>query len=295
MNSPATVMITRRCSQRTFLFRPSPAVTEMYRYLLAVLSSQYGIQVHAAVLMSTHEHLVITDPAGRRSEFLQAFHRMVANTLKVMVGWRGEVFDGRPTSMVQLLTPEAVVEKVAYLAANPVEAGLVRHARDWPGVQTLPAQLGRARWTLRRPGVYLDPENPSWPQTASMELIHPEVTGMTPAAFRDAVSEEMERLEQAAREKLIAEGRRFAGRKAVLRASRFKRAMSWEEKGALNPTFATGRGQREVFFEAVRQLRTFRHAYREAMRAWVQGNREVLFPAGTLQMQTLHQVRVAPS
>ena len=98
---------------------------------------------------------------------------------------------------------------------------------------------------------------------------------------------------------LLAEGRRFAGRKAVLRASRFKRAMSWEEKGALSPTFATGRGQRDIFFEAVRQLRAFRQAYRqayrEAMAQWVQGHREVVFPAGTLQMHTLHQVRVAPS
>ena len=87
----------------------------------------------------------------------------------------------------------------------------------------------------------------------------------------------------------------FAGRKAVLRASRFKRATSWEEKGVLNPTFASGRGQRQVFFEAIRQLRAFRHAYREAMKQWVQGHREVVFPAGTLQMHTLHQVRVAPS
>ena len=46
---------------------------------------------------------------------------------------------------------------------------------------------------------------------------------------------------------------------------------------------------------SVRQLRAFRQAYREAMAQWVQGNREVVFPAGTLQMHTLHHVRVAPS
>ena len=37
---------------------------------------------------------------------------------------------GSRTSIVELLTPEAIVEKVAYLVANPVEAGLVQHARD---------------------------------------------------------------------------------------------------------------------------------------------------------------------
>ena len=40
--------------------------------------------------------VLVSDPQGRCSEFLQDFHRMVANTLKVMVGWRGEVFDGAP-------------------------------------------------------------------------------------------------------------------------------------------------------------------------------------------------------
>ena len=45
----------------------------------------------------------------------------------------------------------------------------------------------------------------------------------------------------------------------------------------------------------IRRSGTFRQAYREAMAQWVQGHREVVFPAGTLQMHTLHQVRVAPS
>ena len=66
LNRPATVMITRRSSQRTFLFRLSKAVREMYLYLLAVTAGQYGIEVHAVVLMSMHEHLVVSDPHGRR-------------------------------------------------------------------------------------------------------------------------------------------------------------------------------------------------------------------------------------
>jgi len=79
-------MITRRTSQRTLLFRPSKQVNEMYVYLLAVLSQKYAIDVHAAVLMSTHEHLVISDPLAQRSAFMQEFHRLLANCLKNHIG-----------------------------------------------------------------------------------------------------------------------------------------------------------------------------------------------------------------
>jgi len=196
--------------------------------------------------------------------------------------------------VVELTTPAAIVEKAAYVMANPVEAGLVFHARDWPGVQTTPAQLGAARWSAPRPGVYLDPDNPAWPKTATLALVHPERSHMGPEEFRTQVRDELQQREQAARERLRSEGRRFAGRRAVLTTSRYSRATSWEARGSLTPTFATGRGQRDAYLLAAHSLRTFRQAYRDALAQWVQGHREVLFPAGTLKMHTLHQVRVAP-
>ncbi len=294
LNRPGSFMITRRVTQRTFLFRPSQQVRDMYVYLLAVLSQKYGIEVHAAVLMSSHEHLIVSDPLAQRSAFMQEFHRLVANCLKNLLGWSGEVFDGAKPSVVELTTPEAIVQKTAYLMANPVEAGLVFHARDWPGVQTTPAQLGTARWTAPRPGVYLDADNPAWPRRATLSLVHPENSHMAPEDFRAQVQDELQQREQAAREKLRAAGRRFAGRKAVLKTSRYKRATSWEERGSLNPHFATGRHQGEAYRLAVRTLRAFRQAYHGAMALWIQGQRDVVFPAGTLKMHTLHGVRVAP-
>ena len=143
--------------------------------------------------------------------------------------------------------------------------------------------------------MYLDANNPSWPKQATLSLVHPQGSQMSPLDFRCQVQEELSQREHAAREKLRAEGRRFAGRKAVLKTSRYKRATSWEERGSLNPHFATGRNQGEAYVRASRTLRAFRQAYHGAMALWVQGQRDVVFPAGTLQMHTLHQVRVAPS
>jgi hypothetical protein len=81
--------------------------------------------------MSTHSHEVITDVRGRYPLFLQTLHRNLALCTKAYRGWPEEVFNKRSTSVHALLTPEAMMESIAYLIANPVEAGAVRYAKDW--------------------------------------------------------------------------------------------------------------------------------------------------------------------
>jgi hypothetical protein len=61
---------------------------------------------------------------------------------KALRGWPEEVFNKKSTGVHALLTPESIVESIAYLIANPVAAGAVRYARDWPGAQTLAAEVG---------------------------------------------------------------------------------------------------------------------------------------------------------
>jgi hypothetical protein len=42
-----TVMVTRRTLRRHHLFRPDPAIRQLYLYTLAVCARQFGILVHA--------------------------------------------------------------------------------------------------------------------------------------------------------------------------------------------------------------------------------------------------------
>ena len=44
----------------------------------------------------------------------------------------------------------ATIEALAYLIANPVEAGAVRYAKDWPSAQTLPRDIGARVVTVKR-------------------------------------------------------------------------------------------------------------------------------------------------
>lgn len=97
-------MITRRTLRRTHLLRPDRELNNLFVYCLAVASQRFAIRVHAAVLMSTHEHLIVTDTRGQLPRFLQDFHRIFALGIKVLRKWEGAVWDHEKTSVVELRT-----------------------------------------------------------------------------------------------------------------------------------------------------------------------------------------------
>jgi hypothetical protein len=261
---------------------------------VAVLAKRHGILVHAVTLMSTHEHLVLTDTRGTLPLFLRELHRMVALMMKVLRKWEGAVWDHERPSVVHLRTPQAVIEKLAYVMANPVAAGLVRRASDWPGVSTRPDELGTASWTVARPELYLDADNPMWPEQATLQLTMPSALELTDTQVRRAVSDELRALETQALASVRSRGMSIVGAERVRKGSPFKRAKSWEPLRGRNPSFAVGKDQPEAFREAVQALRAFRQAYRAALTQWRNGVRNVLFPSGTWLMQWLHRAAVAP-
>jgi REP element-mobilizing transposase RayT len=288
-------MITRRTLRRHHLFRPDSAIRELYLYTLALCARQFGILVHAVTLMSTHEHLIVTDPQGRYPDFLRRLHRLVSLGTKVLRKWEGPTWDHEPSSVVRLLTEQAVVEKLAYVMANPVQAGLVRHARDWPGITVLPHELGRRLWTVKKPEAYFDPKNRQWPDTVELSLTLPQSLQQSygPQVAREAVGVELERQERLAHQEVKARGWRVLGAQRVRRLSPYRRATSFELLRDRNPTFAVGRGQKKVFLRAVAELCAFRHAYRRALEQWRAGLRSVVFPQGTWCMCRVHGVALA--
>ena len=123
-----TWALSRRTTRRYFLLNPDQAreLERCYWYCLGLAARRFEVVVHAGCLMSTHSHEVVTDVQGVLPRFLQEFHRLLALSTKALRGWPGEVFDKRSTGQHELLTPEATIEALAYLVANPVEAGAVR-------------------------------------------------------------------------------------------------------------------------------------------------------------------------
>src|SRR6185295_147507 len=124
----------------------------------AVASARFGVIVHGYVTMSTHVHLVVTDVEGRLPSFVAMFHRLVAMATKVLRKWDGAVWDAAQTSYVRLETREAVLDKLAYVIANPVADGLVRTANEWPGAKSCVGELGTGVQRAARPDAWLDTE-----------------------------------------------------------------------------------------------------------------------------------------
>ena len=291
----ATYVLTRRTIRRYHLFAPDAETRQIFLYCLAIAAQRTGVLVHVVTLMSTHPHIVVTDVEGRLPEFLHHLNRHVALAMKVLRKWEGEVWDHRGPSVVELRTPEAVVQESAYSIVNPVAAGLVRSAKDWPGVTTRPSEIGTAVWRIARPVQYFSANDEKWPPVVELRLAMPhaaEELGVTDEQFRELVAEEVAKQEKAAHAKVKELGWAFLGADRCLKLSPFRRARSWEPIRDRNPTFAVGRGKREAFFEAVRRLRAFRLEYRQRLEAWRAGERSAPFPAGTWLMRHRHGAAV---
>lgn len=289
----ATYLVTRRTVLRHHLLRPDARMRELIVYALGVCAARYGVHVHGFCTMSTHIHLVVTDEGGRLPFFLAQFHRIVALATKVMRKWEGAMWDHAQTSLVRLVSPQAVIDKLGYTLANPVEAGLVRYASDWPGAKSRIDELGGGLLRAPRPSAWFDPRPGAWPEWADLRLEAPAGVGpRTVDAWREAVAASTDEHERRGRAEVEARGGHFLGARRAETVSPYERAKSVEATRERNPTFALGRVA-GAFAAAARALRAFREAHRAALVAWRAGVRDIVFPLGTWWMAQAHAVVVA--
>ena len=147
------VFVTSRIVARFFLMRPDREMNDAFGYLLAVYGAKYNIRLHAACVQSTHWHAVLSDPYGLLPAFLRDFNRGLANFIKAHRGWRGTVFQAHP-NVVHLRTSAAIVDKIGYTLANPVAAGAVHHASEWPGFRSCISDMDGHEVRYTRPTKY---------------------------------------------------------------------------------------------------------------------------------------------
>jgi len=280
----ATSLVTRRCAYGRFRLHPSPLRNRAFGYSLARAARATGVQIHAACVMSNHYHLVVTDTRATLPRFFQLLDAELAKVLNVLDGQDESVWKGGSYNAVHLDGLDVIVEKSAYALANPVAAGLVRHGRQWPGIWLLPEHDGRP----------IEFERPDWyfkaagltPPRARLQLRAPSGVASL-QSFRDMVLARLEAHEEAAAERIG----RFVGR-AKLRKQRIldqpRRSLPLR---TLNPRFAARDPGRRI--ELARQLKSFLAAYREALEAWQEGLRDIVFPPGTYWMRVHHGVACA--
>jgi REP element-mobilizing transposase RayT len=286
-----TLLITRRCLNRMFLLRPSTLTNQVVGFVLAVMAERYEIAVHAYCVLSNHLHLVLTDVKGNSPAFMRDFCGVLARSLNAMHGRWENFWAPGSYSAVTLVSPADVLDKVAYVLANPAAAGLVQTGARWPGLWSAPERIGGATIHVKRPKHFFRAEGPM-PEVARLQLTCPPGFASV-EAFREALGAKVAELEREAARKLSDEGRTFLGVAKVLAQRPEARPATGEPRRGLSPRIAARDKWRRI--EAIGRLKGFLASYRAAWEAFVRGARRTVFPHGTYWMRVTYGASCAPA
>ena len=322
-------LITRRVNAFRCRLRPGEDVRSVVVYCLARAARRHQIEVIAFAIMSTHLHLVVRDPKGVLPRFCHEFFPNASRALNFAQETGGVLFEPGSYRRQTLETAKAIYKEIAYTIANPVAAGLVNDPRRWPGLITLPGDLGKRTYRARRPKFFRDPyvksdgkitgdadereehrkhnepgsdpKEPMWDEeslTLSLPHLLPDGTSSKGrgAEVRKAAADWLAReLEQVHAERK-AEGKTgWVGVDRVKRADPekpYREDLDLRPTRGLNPQFATQ--DRKAGREADLSLRAWRARYTEARVRWSGGDRRAVFPYGTWLAPRVWCAKVEP-
>lgn len=261
------------------LMRPDARTNQSFLYCLAVAAERYDVDVFFTVAMSNHHHTGIHDRHGNFPAFLEYFHKLFAKCQNAHRGRWENFWASEQTSAVRLVSPDDVLDKMAYSLCNPVEAGLVERANEWPGVSSLAAMVTNQPMSAKRPEHFFRPEG-SMPESASLAFARPPgFEGLDETSWRNLVQKRVADKEENLGRRHKKAGRRIMGVRRVLKQPWSSRPKSSEPRRNLSPRLAAKNKWRRI--EALFQNRAFLKAYAVARSALKAGSSGVVFPAGT--------------
>jgi REP element-mobilizing transposase RayT len=101
---------------------------------LAVLEEvveRFNWTVHAYCLMSNHYHMLVETPDGNLAQGMRQFNGIYTQRFNRRHQRVGHVFQGRYKAII-VQKDSYLLELARYIVLNPVRAGMVRSAKDWP-------------------------------------------------------------------------------------------------------------------------------------------------------------------
>jgi putative transposase len=271
-------MITRRCSERRLFMRPDPDTNNAFVYCLAYAAERTGVRIIFYLAMSNHYHAGVLDTDGRLPRFLEYFHRLFAKHQNVLRGRWENFWATEQTSVVELVEPEDVVEKMIYALGNPVKDDLVETSREWPGASSLAAQMSDEPIRAFRPRRFFSADGPM-PDEMTIRLARPPgLESMSAVAFREWIAERLKQWETDAADRRARGGKRVLGPEAVVKQPWWGHPSTREPRRRLNPKVAC----RNVWarIEALARNKAFIAAYRCARERLLAGL-EAKLPVGT--------------
>jgi putative transposase len=123
--------VIQRGNNRQAIFT-SPAYYQFFLDLLRDNAQKFGVAVHAYVLMSNHFHLLATPQTSEGlPQMMQAVGRSYVRYFNDAQGRSGTLWEGRYKSTL-IQTERYLLACMVYIDLNPVRAGLVAQAGDYP-------------------------------------------------------------------------------------------------------------------------------------------------------------------
>jgi putative transposase len=281
-------MITRRCSERRFFLRPDRDTNNAFVYCLGLAARRANVQVIFVVAMSNHYHAGIHDPDGNFPVFAEHFHALLARCQNAHLGRFEAFWSSDPTSAVRLVEPSDVLDKMVYAYTNPVAADLVETADDWPGVSSLRAAMTTGLMSATRPTHFFRAGGDQ-PDFVDIPIYRPHgLLGMQSNEWKALLEQRVRMAETSHRERRRAAGKHVLGRSAVLAQKPLGSPVSGEPSFKLNPRIAAKSKWARI--EALGRSKTFVEGYLSALRSWMAGVANTLFPYGTFWMRKFAHV-----
>jgi hypothetical protein len=278
-------LVTRRCTQRQFLLKPSVAANNAFLYCLTEAANRFEIGVILPIAMSNHYHAVVYDRHGTLPQFTEHFHKMLAKTMNALHGRWENLWSSEQVCVVWLRDPEDVMRKLVYTATNPVKDHLVARCHQWPGVNGLIALLKQRPMHAKRPRRFFRPDG-RMPEQVTLTLRVPPELGELEVVLRE-LREQVAAKELEIQSERQRSGTRVLGKVAILRQRCTDVPHSREPRRKLRPQVAA----RSVWsrIEALARNKAFIASYRAARERWIAGV-PAAFPEGTYWLRRFANV-----
>ena len=276
-------MITRRCSERRFFLRPDDETNNAFIYCLALAALRAKVKITFSAAMSNHHHTGIRDPEGNFPVFTEHFHGLLARCQNAHLGRFENFWSSEATSVVRLVEPDDIVNKMVYAFTNPTAADLVDAVEDWPGVTTFQASLSGGTLTATRPKHFFRDDS-SMPDVVTLPIARPRgFEDLKQEEWAKLVTERVRSKEAEHRERRAAKGITVLGRDGIVEQNPFHSPESHAPHFQMSPRVAAKSKWARI--EALQRHRGFLARYKDAFDSHMAGMLDVLFPFGTFWMR----------
>ncbi len=304
----------RRTLGRQFRLLPDSRgeVRNAVGYLLTLAANKHNVTVTTFIHMCNHYHLAAGDEDALLPEFKRDFHSLMGRHFNhahdvVQI----PLWDNRKPYVCELLDRPSASSEILYMLLNPVRAGIVAHPKFYDGLVIGPEEWGKSLRFTRPGGLFTDES-----ELPDFVILEPQ----PPPGFEDISLEALRRsfrheLKQKA--KAIARNMTFHGLEGLTifdtpetaRAKHSGHPFATPELPHLRLPRLSERSnssfERRKRFKAkdprlvqlaIERESQFRSLYAERRESLSEGERDVVFPAGTyeLRMRSLVETQEPP-